>query len=278
VAHYPDRLARRLRDRGLDTIHSVVLWTKDTRNLLSHRPLREALLEVGQVFLHWTVTGLGGTFLEPNVPAADDQLALLDDVVAFLGDPRRLHWRYDPLIAARRERERSGNTDLDLFRSLAARFAEAGVPAVHTSFVSLYPKVVRRLAAEGIQVDALDADGQQRFLGELAEAARERGMALLTCSQPGLPRQRCIDGELLIQLHPAGEPCRTDRARGQRDLCGCTASLDVGHYLPCPSRCLYCYAHPAGRSRTGAPPSPQELSRSRRRGGASVESAAIEGT
>lgn len=245
VAHYPDRLAGRLHERGLDGIHTVVLWTKDPRNLLCHGPLREALSGVGQVFLHWTVTGLGGTFLEPNVPPAESQLGLLEGVVASLGDPRRLHWRYDPLIAARREHERVSNIDLDVFRSLAEPFARAGVPAVHTSFVSLYPKVVRRLAAAGIELEARDADEEQRFLGRLAEEAAARGMELLTCCQPGFPRQRCIDGELLVRLHPTGEACRTDRARGQRDLCGCTASLDIGHYLPCPSRCLYCYARPA---------------------------------
>ena len=75
VGHYPDHLLRRLRDLGPDTIHTLVIWTKDPTNLLHHRPLREALSSVGQLFVHWTITGLGGTFLEPNVPPPDDQLA-----------------------------------------------------------------------------------------------------------------------------------------------------------------------------------------------------------
>ena len=50
---------------GPDRIHTVVLWTKDPTNLLRHPALRRALSGVGQVFIHWTVTGLGGTFLEP---------------------------------------------------------------------------------------------------------------------------------------------------------------------------------------------------------------------
>ncbi len=70
-------------------------------------------------------------------------------------------------------------------------------------------------------------------------------MEMLTCCEPSLPVQRCIDGALLARLHPTGEPCKTERARGQRKLCGCTVSLDVGHYLPCPNGCVYCYAHPA---------------------------------
>ena len=35
-------------------------------------------------------------------------------------------------------------------------------------------------------------------------------------------------------------------APGQRELRGCTTSLDIGRDPPCPNRCLYCYADPAG--------------------------------
>ncbi|HUU53694.1 MAG TPA: hypothetical protein VMY87_02150, partial [Armatimonadota bacterium] len=63
LAHYPDDLAARLRKIGPRNVHTVVVWTKDPRNLLEHEALRAVLSEVGQVFLHWTITGLGGTFL-----------------------------------------------------------------------------------------------------------------------------------------------------------------------------------------------------------------------
>ncbi len=245
LAHYPDHLVRRLRELDPANIHTVVLWTKDPANLLRHEEVRGVLREVGQVFVHWTVTGLGGSFLEPNVPPPSRQLALLDDVISFVGDPRRVHWRYDPLISARRGDCEAGNVDLDLFSSLAARFARAGVPVVHTSFVTIYRKVARRAEREGVEIESFSAAFRRRFISQLAAAARDLGMDLLTCCEPGYPRNRCIDGELLGALHPLGEPCRTDRARGQRELCGCTVSLDIGHYLPCPNRCLYCYARPA---------------------------------
>jgi hypothetical protein len=244
LGHYPDLLADRLEETGPERVHSVVVWTKDPSNLLHHARMRAALAGVGQVFVQWTVTGLGGTFLEPCVPRPEAQLALLDAVVAYVGDPRRIHWRYDPLLAVRRGEERLSNLDLDLFRRLAAAFAGAGIPAVHTSFVTPYPKVTRRLAAAGVRLEEQSAEEQARFLHDLSAAAAELGLQLLTCSQPGFPMTRCIDGALLTSLHPTQAPCRTDRARGQRELCGCTASRDLGRYLPCPNRCLYCYAQP----------------------------------
>jgi hypothetical protein len=169
----------------------------------------------------------------------------MEDIVSYLGDARRLHWRYDPLVSARSASELAGNVDLDMFRALAEPFARFGVPAVHTSFVTMYRKVRRRLATRGIEFDEYDAGARLDFIGRLAAAAEGLGMRLLTCCEPGLPVQRCIDGALLAELHPAREPCRTERAQGQRELCGCTVSLDVGRYLPCPNGCLYCYAHPA---------------------------------
>ena len=250
VAHYPDYLARRLRHLGPRNLHSVVVWTKDPANLLRHADLRDALSGVGQVFVHWTVTGLGGTFLEPNVPPPGQQLALLEDIIAYLGDPRRVHWRYDPLISARlvgRARLRppsASNINLDLFRSLAEPFARAGVPAVHTSFVTAYRKVARRLSAAGVTIDEFGSQERRAFLDEMAAAASRLGLELITCCEPGYPARRCIDGELLAALHPSRELCATQRAKGQRHLCGCTVSLDVGHYLPCPNGCLYCYARP----------------------------------
>ena len=248
VAHYPDYLAERLLAIGPERVHTVVVWTKDPTNLLTHRALREALSGVGQVFVQWTITGLGGTFLEPKVLSYPRQLPLLDEVVSFVGDPRRIHWRFDPLVSARKQGERASNVDLALFSALAEPIAAAGVRSVHTSFVTMYKKVVRRLARVGVEFEEHDPGFREDFIRGMIERASGLGMEVLTCCEPGFDRRRCIDGDLLAALHPSQEPCRTDRARGQRTLCGCTASLDVGRYLPCPNRCLYCYAHPEEES------------------------------
>jgi hypothetical protein len=244
VAHYPDYMAERLHQIGPSRIHSVVVWTKDPVNLLQHQDLRQALDQVGQVFIHWTVTGLGGSFLEPLIPTWQQQVALLPAIVAFAGDPRRIHWRYDPLVTAQRGHARVENTDPALFSLLAHSFAAVGVDTVHVSFATIYAKVARRLAETGVSFQDYSTAARRKLLSTFAELAASRGMLFHTCCEPGFPRQRCIDGELLTMLHPTREPCRAERAAGQRELCGCTVSLDLGRYLPCPGQCLYCYAHP----------------------------------
>ena len=245
VGHYADYLAKRLAEIGPERVHTVVLWTKDPSNLLRHTALRRSLTDVGQVFVHWTLTGLGGTFLEPNVPRAQDQLRLMDDIVAYVGAPERVHWRYDPLVSAKQGVEQVGNVTVESFLPLAEGFARAGVTVVHTSFVTMYRKVIRRLAATGVAMSQFAPEERRQILGQLSDAAAGLGLRIQTCCEPGFPVGRCVDGELLRELHPDREPCRVDGARDQRELCGCTVSLDIGRYLPCPNRCLYCYAHPA---------------------------------
>jgi len=247
VGHYPDYLAQRLAAIGPEQVHTVVLWTKDPTNLLRHPALRRSLADVGQVFIHWTVTGLGGTFLEPNVPRAQDQLRLIDDIVAYVGSPERIHWRYDPLVSAEQAGTRVGNASVASFLPLAESFARAGVTVARTSFVTMYRKVVRRLAAAGVAIREFAPEERRRLIVQLSDAAAGLGMRIETCCEPGFPMGRCVDGELLRELHPDREPCRVERARDQRELCGCTVSLDIGRYLPCPNRCLYCYAHPSVR-------------------------------
>jgi len=67
---------------------------------------------------------------------------------------------------------------------------------------------------------------------------------MLKCYKPGWPVSHCIDGELLTYLHPKGYRASTKHPAGQKNGCGCTASLDIGRYYACPHGCVYCYGNP----------------------------------
>ncbi|MEW5762831.1 MAG: DUF1848 family protein, partial [Bacillota bacterium] len=223
-------------------VHTVVVWTKFPAAVLER--LRPVLARYDQVYVHLTVTGLGGTPVEPRVPPPEKVLAEIPALIDFLGDPRRLRVRPDPLLVLRRGRETLGNVDLAAGVMRAA--LAAGVRTFSSSFVELYPKVRRRLASRGWEAVELGAEERRRVWANLDAVARGGGGVLHACCVPGLPPSRCIDGALLAALHPAGEACRRDRAKGQRPLCGCTHSVDIGWYnMVCPSGCLYCYASPA---------------------------------
>ncbi|RPF42692.1 uncharacterized protein DUF1848 [Thermodesulfitimonas autotrophica] len=238
---YAEKLAGVLTGRyPPERVHTVVIWTKFPETVLVR--LRRVLAGYAQVYVHLTITGLGGTAVEPCVPPPEKVLAQIPALIEFLRDPRRLRVRPDPLVVLQRKREVVSN--LVTAGAVIREAASCGVKTFSSSFVALYPKVRQRLARLGWEVVVPAAAERQRVWEELARTAAANGATLYACCVPGLPVSRCIDGALLTALHPAGERCRLDKAQGQRAECGCTHSVDLCWYtMPCPSGCLYCYAN-----------------------------------
>jgi len=233
-----------------ETVHTVVLWSKDFSNVLMNRHgLRDLVSAYDQVYLHFTVTGLGGTSVEPGVPPLRKTLDQLADLVSFAGSPRRVSVRFDPVVFWHEAGALRSN--LSFFPEVAAAAARAGVKDVRTSFAQWYGKAKRRAASRRFPfVDPPDEEKRARAEG-LAEIAMARGLTLHACCQPaladvhGLRPSACVDGALLQALHPRREPAPARKDRSQRAGCLCTESKDIGSYTQaCPHGCVYCYANP----------------------------------
>ena len=250
VAGYPNELADTLRKKcPPETVHTLVLWTKNPANLLVHERLKHEINRYTQLFIHLTVTGFGNTPLEPNVPPPADVLKRLPEVVTLTGDPRRIRFRFDPINHVR-NKNGPEITNLNLFPSITRQATAAGIRNVSISWMTLYPKVARRLAENGYHAISISSARQQEEATWLIKEAQSLGLKLHFCSVPGFEKSSCIDGRLLTELHPDGERCTWAKASGQRQYCGCTRSWDIGWYYACPHGCLYCYANPAKISKS----------------------------
>jgi hypothetical protein len=263
VAFFPDWLAAavangsvevrgprgrtRVVDLRPESVHTIVLWSKDFSNLIGNRHgLRKALERYGQRTALFTITGLGGTRIEPGVPSPAAALAQLPGIVAVAGDPRRVSIRFDPIFTWREGSLVRSN--LAFFETVAEKAADQGIRDIRFSFAQGYRRAVRRTRAKGI--DFVDPEPEQKIesASRLAEIAREHGLRLFTCCQPFLAgpailRSACIDGRLLTALHPRGERASMTKDQSQRPDCGCTRSVDIGSYeQTCPHGCVYCYA------------------------------------
>jgi hypothetical protein len=226
-------------------VHTLVLWSKDFRPLLRNTTAREALSRYDQVFCHLTITGLGGSPLEPNIAPWPEVIAQLPELIAFAGDTRRVSVRYDPIVHWYEGDQVQSN--LSLAEPILREAANAGIDTVRISFATLYGKVSRR---RGWQWYDPMPEARLRTAGELSALAHSLGITLYACSQnvrqqAGVLPSRCIDGELLSALHPHKLPAALGKDRGQRAECGCTPSVDIGSYqMRCPNGCRYCYANP----------------------------------
>jgi len=253
VGNAPDKFVEILNQKcPPESTHTLVIWTKNAENLFEYKPLLETVKKYDQLFIHYTVTGMGGTMLEPRVPLPDKGMSFLPKMVELAGDPRRIRFRFDPIVNVRLP-DGSSYCNLPWFKKLAPKVKDSGITDISISWMSEYRKVLSRLKRVGITALKVTAEIWQKQFEAIMETATKYNFTMHGCCVPGMPRSRCIDGELLAALHPSKEPCSIRKAKGQRTECGCTESWDIGWYHYCYHGCRYCYANPEPIPQTGHP-------------------------
>jgi hypothetical protein len=279
----PVRFARTPALRRLDPgeTGALVLWTKDAGNIVDHAPLGDALsrfIEGGRriVVLNLTITGLGGSILEPGIPDAAAVVRTAARVLASgLVRPEAVIMRYDPLISVAARRAAVTNMDPALFGRIAGRCADLGVRRIKVSSVDYgYAHVPKRLSFHGIEPVRVKDESVLALIDDMMRISEKLGMRLDVCCNPERrvdeETDGCVDGRMINRLlERNGSPCRvTERLHNdvgrQRKTCRCTYSADIGYSPDVPGcfggdgACLYCYSQRTlrgpGALRTGASP------------------------
>ena len=237
-------------DLSPEAVHSVVLWSKNFSNLIEDRDgLRGALQKYDQLYFHFTITGLGGSFIEKGVSPISSVLTQLDPLIEIAGTPERVSVRFDPVVFWK---EDGGiKTNLSCFEKLAPEFATRGIENIRFSFAQWYGKAVRRAEKHAFEYIDPSQGEKKEAARSLVQVAETWKLRLYSCSQDflseisGILPSSCIDGPVLRNLHPKKEKVSEKKDRGQRQECRCTESIDIGSYTQsCPHSCLYCYANP----------------------------------
>ena len=231
-------------------VHTIVLWSKNFKPLLENRyGLKEHIKKYDQIYYHFSITGLGSSFLEKLAPPPDEALGQLPDLIELAGSAERISVRFDPIVFWHEDRKLKSN--LHFFPELACRMASLGLKTVRFSFAQWYKKAVTRARRKGFKFYDPTLEEKRTIVRELVEVASAFDLELWSCSQkevaslPGIKPSACIDGARLSELHPAREPASVIKDRTQRKDCLCTESVDIGSYTQsCPTACLYCYANP----------------------------------
>ncbi|MFC1568635.1 DUF1848 family protein [bacterium] len=244
VGFYPEKLLTFLENRlPPSRVHTLVLWTKHPKPILNNSFLCNKLKQYDQCFIHFTITGMGNTILEPGILSTLDNLSFLPDLIDFVQDPKRICIRFDPIVKLLLP-DGDTYTNLELFPKIAEACNKYKIQNMKVSWMSPYPKVISRLKQKGIIFNEL-SQGQWKKESEWVQYHAEKyGITVSGCCVPGWPNSQCIDGNLLSELHPEKQLASNEKSAGQRDHCGCTKSWDIGWYYACPGGCLYCYANP----------------------------------
>lgn len=221
-----------------EKVHTLVLWSKDYGNFL-----RSAnIFRDYHLYFLFTLNDMPD--FEPALPPLDERLDQARELAERYGS-ERIGWRFDPVVF--REDGPVGN--VETYARIGAEMARFGIRRTIFSFLDLYGKVKARNAKFGLGIVDPPADVKREFASRLAAVARDLGLSLESCCEElagveGVTPSACIDGRLLSIL--SGKSADTRKDSGQRSLCRCTRSRDIGSYdlMPCPHGCLYCYANP----------------------------------
>ena len=241
---FADECAARLR-RLRKPVHSVFFWTRHPAGLVRPGPLADELGCIESPFVHLTLTGLGGSRLEPRAPSTAEVLAVLDPLIAQLrGQAERLLWRFDPVLVE--------TSPVERFATLAPELARRGVRTCIFSFpahLSLKGSLDEQYARFGLSRPPRPVRRETAL--RLAEIAASCGLLLRVCAQGQLLEDTagaieaasCIDGALAARLHPRCLPVDLAKDPSQRRHCRCAVSHDIGRYGDrCRSGCVYCYS------------------------------------
>lgn len=231
-------------------VHTVVLWSKNFANLIDNiSGLKDEFRKYDQLYLHFTITGLGGSLIEPGVPHPAAALSQLDSLIEIVGMPQRVSVRFDPIIYWREDNKEK--TNLNFFEELAPTLQNNGIRDVRVSFTQWYNKAKRRATQEDFVYVDPSLKKKVEDARYLRQIAKTYDLDLYLCSQASMSEasdiapSSCIDGVLLQELHPDRAPVSTKKDRTQRTECLCTESVDIGSYTQfCPHCCIYCYANP----------------------------------
>lgn len=245
-------------------------WSKNPRPFMTH------LHSVGEMgyssYLLFTLNDYESEGLEPGIPKLSERLKTFFDLSGLIG-PGRVVWRFDPLLL-------SDSIGVD---DLLSRVGKIGSRLHrHTrrlviSFINIgkYPRVQRNLAKSGFSGVREFSDHEvDLFCSGLSEMNAEWGLSLSACGEArdlssfGISRGQCISGDLMNEEfrhdqalmrflgepetkkmeQPGSPPFRHLRDSGQRGVCGCIASKDIGQYSTCMHLCRYCYANASTRA------------------------------
>ncbi len=250
----------------------VVFWSKNPEPLI---PYLHELDERGiHFYFQFTLNDYDKEEFEPNVPSVEKRIETFIKLSQKIGKGKII-WRFDPLVMTDkigieellRKVENIGNQLHGYTEKLVFSFADID---------NTYKKVENNLKRLKINYREFTPLTMNEFAKGLFELNKYWHFSLATCAEEinlekyDIEHNRCIDGELMKQLFAEDKelvyylnfgklpekntlfadevdkiPLSTEKLKdkGQRKVCGCMISKDIGMYNTCSHFCIYCYAN-----------------------------------
>jgi DNA repair photolyase len=245
----------------------VVFWSKNPNPILKHLDFINE--RIPNYYFQFTLNDYDKEQLEPNVTSVSSRIDTFIKLSEKIGKDKVI-WRFDPLILTDnvgvcellRKVEDIGNQLKGFTSKMVFSFAD----------IQLYKKVQNNLRRSSINYHEFEEQTMNEFAQGLQQLNKVWNFEIGTCAEKipleryGIVHNKCIDDDLMIKLFPEDkilmdflgvkisppdifnpnggiDKKRNNKDKGQRELCGCIFSKDIGEYNTCPHFCEYCYAN-----------------------------------
>lgn len=201
------------------------------------------------IIIHATCTGLGGSFIEPNVPYYDEILNWIENKTE--AQKERIVLRIDPICPPLFISSNIVQYDgMHYFQTLCKifNFAEENKLRTRISFLDLYKHIIPRFdSRKDIQDQLMQKYGEDIHLPlsdrqSFASFINKTwpGIDLEICGEPGMPCTGCVS---ILDLKIFGIKPGIPNYAHQRVGCLCLANKKelLSNKHQCKHGCLYCY-------------------------------------
>lgn len=221
-------------DMTRKNIDGIVFWSKNPVPMIDKLHKLDGLAYYFQFTLNPYLKDI-----EPYLPEKSLLLTAFRELALKTGR-LGIVWRYDPIIL---NDYYTPEFHFKAFEEFALRLAPYTEKCT-ISFLDDYVKIRSRLKNAGIYFpsDILKEEMIERF----SMIARQAGLYIDTCAEEGnfekygVGKAACVDAKRFVRMGAANINYKKDH--GQRSLCGCAKSVDIGSYNTCRGGCIYCYA------------------------------------
>lgn len=226
-------------------IECIVFWTKNATDFMRYLPMIDSLGY--KYYFQYTLTSYSKD-VEPKVPEKRKVIDNFIELSKRLGK-EKVVWRYDPILLTPKY---DMEYHVKWFEYLCKELSPYTEKCI-ISFLDDYAFLKDGLNALNVQNMA---ETQMFMLAEaFSQIAQKYNLKLASCSEKmdlgklRISHNSCIDGDLIERI--TGLRINKRKDAGQRPLCGCIESREIGTFNTCRHGCAYCYAR-RGLDRTSA--------------------------
>ena len=205
--------------------------------------INKLIIHKNSCILHVTVTGFGGSKIEPFVPTVEQTVKKMGKLIDDGFPVKQIVLRIDPIMPTAK--------GVDTAINVLKAFSEFGIERVRISFIDMYQHVKERFEENNVKLPFRNSfhagDSIRQFaFKQMQEEAIGLGYShVYTCGEPGFEETPCIS-QLDIDILGLTETITLEGNKKQRSNCSCPANKRQlisweESKKKCGHECLYCY-------------------------------------